>query len=60
MTKEKLPITSAVRVLRAEKIEFTSHLYDYEEHGGTAVSARELGVDEHADKTKTFRLIPHF
>jgi Cys-tRNA(Pro) deacylase len=28
-------------------VEFTSHLYDYEEHGGTAVSARELGVDEH-------------
>ena len=24
------------------------HLYDYEEKGGTAVSARELGVDEHA------------
>jgi Cys-tRNA(Pro) deacylase len=28
-------------------VEFTSHLYDYEEHGGTSVSARELGVDEH-------------
>jgi Cys-tRNA(Pro) deacylase len=27
---------------------FTEHPYDYEEHGGTAVSARELGVDEHA------------
>lgn len=24
------------------------HLYAYEEHGGTSVSARELGVDEHA------------
>jgi Cys-tRNA(Pro) deacylase len=48
MTKEKFPITPAVRLLRAEKVEFTSHLYDYEEHGGTAVSARELGVDEHA------------
>ena len=27
---------------------FTEHLYRYEEHGGTRVSARELGVDEHA------------
>ena len=48
MSKEKFPITSAVRELRSEKVEFTSHFYDYEEHGGTAVSARELGVDEHA------------
>jgi len=48
MSKEKFPITSAVRELRSEKVKFTSHFYDYEEHGGTAVSARELGVDEHA------------
>ena len=26
---------------------FTLHPYAYEEHGGTRVSARELGVDEH-------------
>jgi Cys-tRNA(Pro) deacylase len=26
---------------------FTEHTYRYEEHGGTRVSARELGVDEH-------------
>lgn len=26
---------------------FTEHEYRYEEHGGTRVSARELGVDEH-------------
>jgi hypothetical protein len=32
MAKEKLPITPAVRVLKAEKVEFTSHLYTYEEH----------------------------
>jgi Cys-tRNA(Pro) deacylase len=48
MAKEKLPITPAVRMLKAEKVEFTNHLYTYEEHGGTEVSARELGVDEHA------------
>ena len=26
---------------------FSEHEYRYEEHGGTAVSSRELGVDEH-------------
>ncbi|MGD2140397.1 MAG: Cys-tRNA(Pro) deacylase [Burkholderiales bacterium] len=48
MSKGKAPVTPAVRVLREHKIQFTDHLYAYEEHGGTAVSARELGVDEHA------------
>jgi Cys-tRNA(Pro) deacylase len=48
MTKEKFPVTPAIRQLRAEKVEFTEHLYQYEEKGGTAVSARELGVDEHS------------
>jgi Cys-tRNA(Pro) deacylase len=48
MSQEKTPVTSAVRVLRAHQVEFTHHLYNYEEKGGTAVSARELGVDEHA------------
>jgi Cys-tRNA(Pro) deacylase len=46
--KEKPPVTSAVRALRAAKVPFTDHLYAYEEKGGTAVSSRELGVDEHA------------
>jgi len=48
VAKTKVPVTAAVRVLRAAKVDFTDHLYAYEEHGGTAVSARELGVDEHA------------
>lgn len=47
MAKDKSPVTSAVRQLRAEKVEFSDHPYDYEEKGGTSVSARELGVDEH-------------
>jgi Cys-tRNA(Pro) deacylase len=47
MGKDKSPVTSAVRQLRAEKIDFGEHPYTYEEKGGTAVSARELGVDEH-------------
>jgi Cys-tRNA(Pro) deacylase len=48
MPKEKAPVTPAVRQLRAEKVTFTEHLYQYEEKGGTGVSARELGVDEHS------------
>ncbi len=48
MSKDKTPVTPAVRVLRSAKVEFTDHLYTYEEKGGTAVSARELGVDEHS------------
>jgi len=34
--------------LREKAIEFTPHLYDYVEKGGTRESARQLGVDEHA------------
>jgi Cys-tRNA(Pro) deacylase len=48
MSRDKAPATTAVRELRAHKVEFTDHLYEYEEKGGTAVSARELGVAEHA------------
>ena len=48
MAKEKMPVTAAIRVLRAAGVAYTEHLYDYEEKGGTAVSARELGVDEHS------------
>jgi len=47
MAKDKTPVTPAVRQLRAAGIPFTDHLYLYEEKGGTAVSSRELGVDEH-------------
>jgi len=48
MTKEKMPVTAAIRVLRAAGAAYTEHPYAYEEKGGTAVSARELGVDEHS------------
>ncbi len=48
MAKDKLPVTAAVRELRAHKVDFSDHPYTYEEHGGTAVSARVLGVAEHA------------
>jgi Cys-tRNA(Pro) deacylase len=41
------PATPAIHFLRKHGVSFTEHLYRYEEHGGTHVSARELGVDEH-------------
>jgi len=40
--------TPAVHFLRKHGVAFTEHEYRYEEHGGTRVSSRELGVDEHA------------
>ncbi len=48
MPKNKPPVTPAIRLLRREGVAFTDHLYSYEEKGGTAVSARELGVEEHS------------
>jgi len=48
MSKDKTPVTPAVRLLRAAGVSFAEHPYAYEEKGGTAVSARELGVDEHS------------
>lgn len=47
MAKEKTPVTPAVRALRTAGVSFSDHLYSYEEKGGTAVSSRELAVDEH-------------
>ena len=35
-------------VLRKYEVAFTEHTYRYQERGGTAVSSRELGVDEHS------------
>jgi Cys-tRNA(Pro) deacylase len=49
MRKEKhVSETPATRFLRERGVQFTEHAYKYEERGGTRVSARELGVDEHA------------
>ncbi|MBN1828995.1 MAG: Cys-tRNA(Pro) deacylase [Deltaproteobacteria bacterium] len=46
--KDKIPATPAIRVLRDKRVPFSPHPYDYEEHGGTAVAARALRIDEHA------------
>ena len=48
MTRDNLPATQALRVLREHGVAWTDHSYSYEARGGTAASARELGVDEHA------------
>ena len=48
MARENLPVTQAMRVLREHGVAWTDHPYAYEPRGGTAVSARELGVHEHA------------
>lgn len=45
--KEHISETPATQFLRRQGALFTEHPYTYEEHGGTSVSARELGVDEH-------------
>jgi Cys-tRNA(Pro) deacylase len=50
--KEHVSETPATQFLRKQGVAFTEHPYPYEEHGGTSVSARELGVPEH-DVVKT-------
>ena len=45
--KEHVSETPATQFLRKQGVAFTEHPYEYEEHGGTEVSARELGVNEH-------------
>ena len=62
------PMTQAIRVLKAAKAQYTEHCYVYEERGGTAVIARELGIDEHltvktlifeTDDRKPFIILMH-
>ena len=60
--------TPATQWLRRRGVAFSEHPYDYVEHGGTAESARQLGVDEHAvvktlvmqdDKTQPLIVLMH-
>ncbi|WFR79029.1 MULTISPECIES: Cys-tRNA(Pro) deacylase [Janthinobacterium] len=46
--KEHISETQATQLLRKHQVSFEEHPYPYEEHGGTSVSARELGVPEHS------------
>lgn len=47
MSKVVYPMTQAIRELKSKKIEFEQFLYEYEEKGGTAQTAKILQVDEH-------------
>ena len=60
--------TPATQWLRRHGVAFSEHPYDYVEHGGSAESARQLGVDEHAvvktlvmqdDKAQPLRVLMH-
>lgn len=48
MRRPDVPVTPAVRALRAAGIDFTPQLYDYVDRGGTAHAAECLGADHHA------------
>jgi Cys-tRNA(Pro) deacylase len=41
-------MTPATAFLKAQKVAFTEHEYEYVEHGGTEVPAKVLAVPEHA------------
>jgi Cys-tRNA(Pro) deacylase len=47
MSKQKIPVTPAIRWLKAKGVEFEPFVYEYQEKGGTAQTAKELNVDEH-------------
>ncbi|MEG0053495.1 MAG: Cys-tRNA(Pro) deacylase [Comamonas sp.] len=48
MKPTNAPETPATQFLQQHGTDYSSHLYAYEEHGGTKVSSRELQVDEHS------------
>jgi Cys-tRNA(Pro) deacylase len=48
MKAPAVPVTSAVRALRAAGVAFTPHAYAYVDRGGTRHSADALGVPEHS------------
>ena len=48
MARKDYPKTNAIRCLLKHGIPYAVFTYAYEDKGGTRVSARELGVDEHA------------
>lgn len=47
MSKQEIPSTQAIRILRAQKAYFEPFFYEYEEKGGTHHTSVELEVDEH-------------
>jgi len=60
MIETTYSMTQAIRVLKDHGVPFTIHSYKYEEHGGTPVAARKVGVDEHlVVKTLVFETETH-
>ena len=47
MKKSHVSETPATQMLKRAAITFSEHPYDYVDHGGTAESARQIGVPEH-------------
>jgi Cys-tRNA(Pro) deacylase len=41
-------MTPAIRVLQEHSVLYSEHRFTYKEHGGTAWSAEQMGVEEHA------------
>jgi Cys-tRNA(Pro) deacylase len=48
MKSETIPMTMALRVLNAAKVDFDLLTYAYTPHGGTIECSRELGIPHHA------------
>lgn len=48
MKELKYPVTPAIHFLREHGVDFTPHVFKYEERGGTAHSSSVLGVTEHS------------
>jgi Cys-tRNA(Pro) deacylase len=47
MSSQKIPVTPAIRRLKAGAVSFVLHPYAYEEKGGTETASAALGVAEH-------------
>ena len=47
MATTQYPMTPALRVLRAQEVTFRTHLYRYQDRGGTHQVAREFHLSEH-------------
>ena len=45
--KDHVSETPATQLLKSHKVNYTEHVYDYVDHGGTTESSKQLGVDEH-------------
>ena len=48
MKEDEIPMTMAIRTLKAAKAVFSLKTYVYTPHGGTLQASTQLGVDHHA------------